>query len=376
MSRGAALLKFGLLRTRFVFVALLLLLPEGALCFSTGAFSITQRGRRHEFRFSHTPIVLYMSDGGGEGVSKALNILRDSAKLMKELDSRQVDEKEAEEELQREEAIREKDRENEKKGKENQSREDKVNNDNHDDDSSLSEDGNTGIPDAIEKIVQAKVDAFQARAKKTQILLLKKIAGWAFDKCDTNQNGRIDPADFYMGVLLVHLHLAKYVGVAACHPPTRDQMHELFELADEDHNGRLCKQEFTNAVVVACAPITSRIAVYWSLLGLLPLVVGRFMGGLSHVLRGNIATMSPSLAKKTLAFLEWGFENCVAIFFFSILVPNIFSRIDTASRRYARKRSHRRRSTDLWWLRMPKLPTDPKLESWPYWFTSTKRKRK
>lgn len=222
----------------------------------------------------------------------------------------------------------------------------------------------------MSKQFQARLDAFDKRAKRTRIVLLKKVASWAFDVCATEERtgskrttppkSKIDRNGFYSGMLLVHLNLAKYVGVAACHPPTRDQIDELFELADQDHSGYLDRTEFTNAVVVACAPITSRIAIYWSLLAILPVLVARTMGALNaHVLIRHSHRLPASLYQNVVAVLEWSIEHALSVVFFSLLVPKIFGEIDNLVRQRARQRAQRRSKnkngtagmTTLWWLR-------------------------
>ena len=175
------------------------------------------------------------------------------------------------------------------------------------------------------------MDVFNRRARRTRIVLIKKIAAWAFEMSDTEQKGRIDRASFYSGTLLVHLHLAKYVGVAACQPPTKEQIDELFHLADADSSHCLNEEEFTNAVVVATAPIASRIAVYWSLLAILPFLVAHTMGNVTRLLHRHLQSMPSSHYQKGLAVLEFAVQLVLSRAFFSILVPNIFGRIDRAA---------------------------------------------
>jgi hypothetical protein len=131
---------------------------------------------------------------------------------------------------------------------------------------------NLTLPEPLLQM-QHQLDTFNLRATKTRIIVLKKMAQWAFDACSnsttlTTTKGtiaskrRIDAAAFYSAVLLVHLNLAKYVGVAACHPgfwiPTRDQIQELFVLADADQSGFLDPDEEeldesnNNTITFAC----------------------------------------------------------------------------------------------------------------------------
>jgi len=219
----------------------------------------------------------------------------------------------------------------------------------------------------LDELFQTKLQAFHRNAHKTRIVLLRKVASWAFDvSCDNgnqNQGKKIDRATFYTGTLLVHLHLAKYVGVAACQPPTREQTDELFTLADADGNSFLSKEEFTSAVLVATAPMASRIAVYWTLLALLPLLVTHCMTTLTRVLlvsnqknrdtaAAGIFTVSSATFGRALAIVEFILQLILSRIFFSLLLPNIFARIDRAARCRALKRSRRQKAnTTLWWLR-------------------------
>jgi len=202
----------------------------------------------------------------------------------------------------------------------------------------------------MEQGLHRKLEAFNRHARRTRIIFLRMIAACAFEVSDVQAKGKIDRAGLYRGTLLVHLHLAKYVGVAACQPPARSQIDELFELADQNHNGWLCKEEFTNAVIVATVPIAKRITVYWGLLTVLPFLVARTLGSATKILETNLKSMPPSLFVKVLAILEFALQLLLSRAFFSILLPNIFSKIDRAARKSALQRSSKQSSTNLWWL--------------------------
>jgi len=90
----------------------------------------------------------------------------------------------------------------------------------------------------------------------------RKAAEWAFAKCDTDGSGRLRRGELYAGVLLVHIQLAKYVGPAACYPPSRRAIDDLFDAGDADGSGYVDLNEFRNILVVCCAQIVSRILVY------------------------------------------------------------------------------------------------------------------
>lgn len=201
---------------------------------------------------------------------------------------------------------------------------------------------------------QHKLDAFNSRAKRTRHVLLKKIALWAFetttqDEVSNLDNCRVAHEDFYSGMLLVHLHLAKFVGVAACAPPTRQQAEELFALADADDSGYLDKEEFTNAVVVACAPITSRVVVFWAILAVLPHIVSNIMNWFFQLIRNCMDHVPETLYGKTWEVLEWVIEDSVALAIFTIILPYIFNKIDCLWREQAQERARQR----FWWLGEP-----------------------
>ncbi|CAB9519699.1 expressed unknown protein [Seminavis robusta] len=275
----------------------------------------------------------------GDGISKALNLMRSSARIYKELEKQVVDP-----DPTVPEAIAGK--KNATKGLLNLNSTKPM----------LPRTQRNGTselePEAIQRLVQERLDAFDAKAKRTRAVLLKKVANWAYDTCaETKKDKKIDQAALYAGTLLVHLHLSKYVGVAACLPPTREQVDELFELADQDQSGHLNREEFSNAIVVACTPISIRVAIYWSLLTVLPIAVSSTMGGVTRLMQGNIASLPPGILKRGLSVVEWIIRHVFSILFFSILVPNLFGRVDRATRTNAKRRCASQNQSSLWWLK-------------------------
>ena len=87
------------------------------------------------------------------------------------------------------------------------------------------------------------LDNFPVFKKKkyqwTSIPPLRRLTTWAFEVCDKDNTGCIDKDDLYVGILLIHLNLAKYVGAAACNPPSQKQMEELFDVIDWQRSGYL-----------------------------------------------------------------------------------------------------------------------------------------
>jgi hypothetical protein len=182
----------------------------------------------------------------------------------------------------------------------------------------------------------------------------KGLSEWAFSVCDSEGDGRIQREELYSGILLVHLHLAKYVGVAACQPLNRTQVDELFEMAASHNNAKTIGQrEFEDIVVYSCAHIGSRIGVYYSmLLVLAPFLTGRLLRSVRYfknVLgvhlhrRGQFGPWFESLW----IMGEWLIEHAVSVSVFVLAVPWVFSKIDPYTRRLIKPR--KKPNTIFWW---------------------------
>ena len=185
---------------------------------------------------------------------------------------------------------------------------------------------------------------------------MRRLSDWAFEVCDVEGTGRIDKRAFYTGMLLVHLNLAKYAGVAACSPMNRTQVDELFELADQDRTGLLNKQEFTDAIIVSTARITSRILIYWSIiLFAIPVLVRRTLTLVLPLVHPS--DQSRPLIRHALLTFEWLMRYFVTLACFSVLVPQLFSRIDRYSSRLVKKR---KTPKSLWELYIGKITEDLK----------------
>ena len=110
-------------------------------------------------------------------------------------------------------------------------------------------------------------------------------------------------------------------------------------------------------------PITLRIAIYYTVLALLPLLVNRCIAAFTYIMENQIIGQVPEhIYGKALAVLEWVFNNIFSVTIFSFVLPFVFGKVDRAARRYARKRYQQ----PLWWLKMPKHPNNP--QSWSTWF--------
>lgn len=180
----------------------------------------------------------------------------------------------------------------------------------------------------------------------TRTSAFRKLTRKAFAVCDSDNTGYINKDELHAGLLLVHLNLAKYLGSAACYPPSRHVVDQLFEASDDDNNGKIDEEEFTQIMMVCCAQITSRLLVYYAIIILLvPFAARSIVGAVVNVqgrLGWNATTKDDHEVPS--AFFRW-FESLVTwsqiaetIIYFTLfftLVPLFFNWIDQSSRRAA-----------------------------------------
>jgi hypothetical protein len=133
---------------------------------------------------------------------------------------------------------------------------------------------------------------------------------------------------------LVHLQLAKHAGVAACYPPSREAIYNLFLASDDNQSGSIDENEFLQIMTIACTQISSRIVVYYSIiLVFVPymtnsvihalLKADEYMGFENIVWLEHLLTYG-KIVEKFFSFLA-----------FSVMVPYIFDMIDSCSRQAA-----------------------------------------
>mmetsp|Transcript_7179 Transcript_7179/g.17536 ORF Transcript_7179/g.17536 Transcript_7179/m.17536 type:complete len:198 (+) Transcript_7179:163-756(+) len=94
----------------------------------------------------------------------------------------------------------------------------------------------------------------------------QKLVDKVFTACDTSKTGSVSKSELYVGLLSVHITLARYAGPAACFPPSREVSDQLFEAADADKSGGICKTEFRSILAILSAQILSRMMVYYLVL--------------------------------------------------------------------------------------------------------------
>lgn len=192
------------------------------------------------------------------------------------------------------------------------------------------------------------------------------LTQWAFDMCDARGDGRINSDELYAGILLVHLHLAKYVGVTACTPLNRTEVDELFKLAAAaDPLSTLLDRQtigpdaFGDIVLLSCAKISSRIVVYYALLvvlvpfltrriiglwqqGVRQISVGvRYLWGSAHhhgatATHSQIAATASAWRHHVWALAEWTVQHLLTMVVVTVVVPWIFVRFNQMAPKWLR----------------------------------------
>jgi len=198
---------------------------------------------------------------------------------------------------------------------------------------------------------QAKIDDYikpEPFWMKTKAF--KRLCSWAFKASDRNHTGEINKDELYSAMLFVHLNLAKYAGPAACYPPTRDVVDELFEASDDNKSGGIDEEEFRVIMVILCSQLTFRIAAYYLILiTIVPYIIWGFLKfmdivGVDNALESldeNVwDTFAPSFLQKLVNMIPdhtWETlpETLVSTALFYIAIPMAFDTIDKYSQNFA-----------------------------------------
>lgn len=164
------------------------------------------------------------------------------------------------------------------------------------------------------KVAAKKGSNILTRSKPFQKLVEKTFAA-----CDTSKTGEITKSELYVGLLSIHITLARYAGPAATFPPSREVSDELFEAADVDGSDGIDKNEFESIMMILCAQILSRMFVYYTVL----LV---FVPWFSRKVIDR-ATFIPNDS-----YLEFAANLTITLSIFNGVVPVIWNAIDAKSR--------------------------------------------
>jgi len=100
----------------------------------------------------------------------------------------------------------------------------------------------------------------------TRTRYFKELVEESYENVDPNKTGFIDKKELYAGILLIHLNLSKYAGIAACKPATCERVFSVFDDVDVDRAGTLTKTQFNEAISILSLQILQRVAIQWSVM--------------------------------------------------------------------------------------------------------------
>mmetsp|Transcript_55858 Transcript_55858/g.135323 ORF Transcript_55858/g.135323 Transcript_55858/m.135323 type:complete len:235 (-) Transcript_55858:538-1242(-) len=159
--------------------------------------------------------------------------------------------------------------------------------------------------------------------KISQLRPFQFVLKKAFQICDKNNSGRINKDEFYVGVILLHLNLAKYAGPAACYPPTRKVCEQMFDAADSDKNDHISQQEFEHVLRVLFAQILFRMVVYYGVLIL-------FVPEVSVIVVDYLQIPNDS-------YMEMAAEQTISLSLFFLAIPIFWDWIDAGAEKTVEK---------------------------------------
>lgn len=162
-----------------------------------------------------------------------------------------------------------------------------------------------------------KASNILTRSKPFKVLVTK-----TFKACDTSHTGDISKSELYVGLLMVHVKLAKFCGPAATFPPSRDVSDEMFEAADIDQSNGIDHEEFESIIVILCAHILSRMLVYYSILLVFVPWLARHVIDQGHT-RGYLPANN--------TYWDMATSQTINLSLFYIVVPLVWDWLDTKS---------------------------------------------
>ena len=111
----------------------------------------------------------------------------------------------------------------------------------------------------------------------TRTTYFHRLVQSTFIAMDTNHSNTVSCDELYAGMLLMHLHMAIYVGASACKPASRDYVNEIFILLDVNNSGVLELEEFKSGMKILYSQVFTRIVVQWSLTLLIVPIISEWM---------------------------------------------------------------------------------------------------
>lgn len=172
--------------------------------------------------------------------------------------------------------------------------------------------------------------AKQVSNRLTQSKAFQRLVDWAFRVCDTKKTNHITSEQLYSGLLLVHLNLARFCGSAACMPPSRTVVQELFDASDVDESGGIDREEFDIILKVSCAQIFGRMMINYATL----ILVIPFVSKL--IVERYLDPESPYLEMICIQF--------TGMVLFVVIVPMLWKIVDRGAYKEAGRQASRQRS--------------------------------
>lgn len=156
------------------------------------------------------------------------------------------------------------------------------------------------------------------------------LVDWAYGVCDDQKTNHINFSELYAGLLLVHVKLAKFAGAAACFPPSKEAVKELFKASDVDRSGGIDREEFNIILSVSCAQIMGRILVNYAMyIFMIPFLAKHLVDYFSNLTENS--------------YLEMVCEQLAGTLLFLVIVPLLHGRIDKTSVFQAERKANEKR---------------------------------
>jgi hypothetical protein len=136
-------------------------------------------------------------------------------------------------------------------------------------------------------------------------------------------------------------------------PPPRAVVDSLFEASDHDKSGGIDQEEFARIMVILTSQITSRIAVYYSILILLvPYIASVIINGLDWIgVDDSIRKVDDVWDAHAPSLLQWVVdmvpdstwasmpERIISLLLFLLVIPTLLNMIDDKSRSMAERQN-------------------------------------
>mmetsp|Transcript_14993 Transcript_14993/g.34761 ORF Transcript_14993/g.34761 Transcript_14993/m.34761 type:complete len:247 (+) Transcript_14993:31-771(+) len=175
----------------------------------------------------------------------------------------------------------------------------------------------TDYTSASSPVNRSRFSRFECRGigkMLTESKAFRSLVCTVFDSMDDSEDGVIDEAELYSGLLLVHLKLAKFVGPSACFPPDRKACGRLFADADRNNSGGLDRNQFHWIMGVMCAEVFLRMLVHYVFLILVVPVLASSLISFVGIPRDT--------------YLALAIQQALSMGVFFLAIPIVWSAID------------------------------------------------